>query len=277
MSQKLARVSDSKILGLYVTHPFLSLSIVEKVARQATTKNIGIASTHASGPYVFQNPPWFSVSITKTVIDLAVSCVPLIVLIIQHGVVKNSPPLAKNKVSWKTMSSDEDDNDDEQAGEENDDEEIHCGACISYRRQRDAKEEERKEAEKERDKEKELREAREKELKTTQTKNNNLEKKNQEYLNALSEVVEKMFYCEKDEGCYSVMRKKGNRMKTTVSDVRPNIRTNAKRSHLSFFFEPTCNLLQIRGIRTSPRVLTVTLTLLQKLCSITTSSSTARA
>jgi hypothetical protein len=112
------------------------------------------------------------------------------------------------------MSSDEDDYDDEQAGEENDDEEIHCGACISYRRQRDAKEEERKEAEKERDKEKELREAREKELKTAQTKNNNLEKKNQEYLNALSEVVEKMFYCEKDEGgSSSVTRKKGNRVK----------------------------------------------------------------
>ena len=104
-------------------------------------------------------------------------------------------------------SSDHDESDDEV--ESGDDVEA-CAVCASYIRQRDEEIKKKKTAENGLDKETELREASDRVASNLQKKYDALEKVNKEFISTISEVVEKMFYCEKDEGDSSLkVSKKG--------------------------------------------------------------------
>ena len=101
------------------------------------------------------------------------------------------------------MSSDEEDLDDDQQGKESDDE-IECPTCEGYMRLRDEETQKRKNTEKALGEQKELVEARGTELGKVKNDNDTLTNKINVYKSALSEVLEKMFYCGKDEGSASV-------------------------------------------------------------------------
>ena len=75
-----------------------------------------------------------------------------------------------------------------------------CAVCCSYIRQRDEEIKKKKSAENGLANETELREASDWVASSLQKKYDALKKVNKEYVSTISEVVEKMFYCKKDEG-----------------------------------------------------------------------------
>jgi pyruvate/2-oxoacid:ferredoxin oxidoreductase beta subunit len=113
-------------------------------------------------------------------------------------------------------SSKEEYEEDEEPSQTSNNASLTCGACISYRRQRDNFEKEKEESNKKFEREKELREEGEKELKRLTDKVSDLERINKLCIDALSEVVEKMFYCKKDEGGASI---KGGKKGTKAFNV----------------------------------------------------------
>ena len=111
-----------------------------------------------------------------------------------------------------SMSSDYEDSDD---GEERSECEGYdkpvCAVCSSFMRQRDDFSNKWKDAEKRLGEEKALRLERDNEISKVKMRKKELEDQNNEYVNAISEVAEKMFYCGKDEGGSSInSAKKGN-------------------------------------------------------------------
>jgi hypothetical protein len=182
--------------------------------------------------------------------------------------------LTKTKAAHnETMSSDEDEYDDEEPSQTSNNESLNCGGCISYHRQRDNLEKEKEELNKKYERENELREEGERELKRLKDKVFDVERINKQCIDALSEVVEKMFYCEKDEGGASIKGgKKGTKHFPLTDDACLRLLNN-----LTILFPRPCCILQLTDIPTSQRWLMVTLTLLPRICSKNTSSSTARA
>jgi uncharacterized Zn finger protein (UPF0148 family) len=101
------------------------------------------------------------------------------------------------------MSSDEEDYDDEQKEQQSDDG-IECPTCDGYMRLRDEEAKKRKNTEKALGEQTALAEARGTELRKVKEDHDALTNKINVYKSALSEVLEKMFYCGKDEGSASV-------------------------------------------------------------------------